>query len=224
MKTKLAYIIIIIGLFANCTNDPSWGDCAQMIEYQEEILTKQHSANLTVTFEGDIADAISEVVLEFSKEESFSNAQLTPMNYLNRQATIEINNLDSDATYYVRYLVEPEYLQPVRTSSFQTIYYKLPTATTISATDITPVSAKLSGSADKSDSYEIIDKGIIYTLVLNDSTWNNRLSCQSVDNVVFTALAENLRAGATYYFFAYATNRIGTAYGDTLTFTTPKTY
>jgi len=224
MRNKLTYLLFIIGLFAGCTNDPSWGDCAQTIEYKEDILTKQHSANLTVTFEGDVTDAICELVLEFSKDESFSKAQLIPMNYHDRQATIEITNLDSDATYHVRYLVKPEYLQPIRTSSFQTIYYKLPTATTISATDITPVSAKLSGSADKTDSYEIIDKGIIYTLVINDSTWNNRISCQSVDQAVFTAQAENLRAGATYYFFAYATNRIGTAYGDTLTFTTPKTY
>lgn len=224
MKKTLIYLLILIGLLTGCTNDPDWGACAQFPDYQEEIITKQHSAKLTITFKGEIAATISNVELVYSQDESFSDYQHVNMVYQDKCATVELMSLDSDATYYVHYLITPEFLQIPKSSSFKTINHDLPYVITTFADNITPTSARLHGAANENDSYEIIDKGIIYTLVLNDSTWNNRVSCQSTPETNFYVDAENLRAGATYYFFAYATNRNGTAYGDTISFTTPKTY
>ena len=223
MKTKFAYILITIGLFASCTNDPNWGECAQTVDFQEEIVTKQNSVCITVTFLGDIADAINQVKIAFSQDSTLSDAKIFNMSYSNRQATVSLSILESEATYYVRYILSPEHLRTTRTSSFQAINRDLPSVETLPAYNLTPTSATLPGKADENGSYAITDKGVIYTLVLNDPTWHNRVSCQSQEQS-FYAEAENLRAGATYYFFAYATNRNGTAYGDTLSFTTPKTY
>ena len=224
MKKTLTYLLTLIGLLTGCTNDPNWGACGRFLDYQEEITTKQHYAKLAITFNDEIADALSDVELVYSKDESFADYQRVKMTYQNKLASIELNNLDSEVTYYVHYVITPEFLQIPQSSSFQTINHDLPLATTMYAYNITPTSARLRGAANENGSYEIIDKGIIYTLVLNDSTWNNRVSCQSTLDQSFDVDAENLRAGATYYFFAYATNRNGTAYGDTISFTTPKTY
>ena len=92
----------------------------------------------------------------------------------------------------------------------------LPQLTTNAATNITQTSATITGSITSTGGLTITASGICYSI-----TQNPTISNSIVANL--NATLQNLSAGVTYYARAYATNSIGTAYGNQISFTTLNT-
>ena len=100
-----------------------------------------------------------------------------------------------------------------------------PSASSSAAGSITATAATLNGEVDHAGTSAVSARGFVY------GTMNMTLEI-GADGVTtlpggsgtgsFSAVAENLSPGTTYYFRAFATNETGTAYGEVLDFTTPK--
>ena len=89
-----------------------------------------------------------------------------------------------------------------------------PTVRTLSCT-VEADSCTMVGVIDASPNSSIRKRGFSYG---NDTLKVNLPSTDSL--AVFTAVADSLLPG-TYYAVAYATNGMGTSYGDTLVFVVP---
>lgn len=91
---------------------------------------------------------------------------------------------------------------------------------TLESSEITPTSAKISGTVLIDNGSAVISKGICYSTdgVPTISGLKKIASTSGLGN--FNCLLDNLQASTTYYARAYATNSLGTAYGFAIKFTT----
>lgn len=116
----------------------------------------------------------------------------------------------------------------ILTSLFSTIIYHsckkddpavLATLSTQVITEITSSSAKSGGDISSNGGANVIARGVCWSIAPNptidDSFTNNGSGSGS-----FTSNLFDLDPGTTYYVRAYATNSVGTAYGDQKQFTT----
>ncbi len=101
-----------------------------------------------------------------------------------------------------------------------------PTVASTAASTVTATTATLSGSVTDAGSSAVIARGFVYStlsspLDLGSAGVSTIASGSGIG--AFTANISALAGGTVYYFRSYATSGVGTSYGDTLSFTTPKT-
>ncbi len=94
-----------------------------------------------------------------------------------------------------------------------------PTVSTVSITDVTARTAKIVIRVTDEGGTQVTGAGVCWAKTANPSLTNN------VSNVgqglgEFIAILTNLDTNTTYYVRAFATNSVGTNYGNNLTFTT----
>jgi hypothetical protein len=95
----------------------------------------------------------------------------------------------------------------------------LPTVTTTSAIGITSTGATTGGNVTANGVASVTARGVAYGTVQNPTTANSTTS-DGTGTGVFTSALTGLSASTLYYVRAYATNSVGTAYGNELSFTT----
>ncbi len=135
--------------------------------------------------------------------------------------TSNMTNLEHNTTYYVRAYATNEvgtaYGEEV---SFMTIEKLLPTVTTaIEVTDITLTSAVCGGEVTFDGNVAVTAKGICWSTTQNPTIEDNKTTNGSGVGS-YTSNMTNLEHNTTYYVRAYATNEVGTAYGEEKSFTT----
>jgi len=135
--------------------------------------------------------------------------------------TSTITQLTPGTLYYVRAYstnsIGTGYGQEVVFTTLST----LPTLTTTLVSDITSYTAYSGGIITNDGGDYIIDKGIVWSTNPNPTTTTNigiTYDGQGID--AFTSIINQLLPGTLYYVRAYATNTIGTAYGQEEVFTT----
>lgn len=133
----------------------------------------------------------------------------------------QLKLLTSGTTYYVRsYAINATGVSYGEQSTFSTIAPTLASVNTGSAHDITTSTAVVNG--------EITDLGISTdTIIQHGHCWSTREtptkhdSCTSLGQISktgsFTSNINGLKEGITYYIRAYATNKVGTSYGEQVT-------
>lgn len=95
-----------------------------------------------------------------------------------------------------------------------------PTVTTAVISSITDSTAISGGRVISDGGNEVTERGVLWSI---EGILFIGWSSQSFDGTgtgIFTSHLDNLEPSTTYYFQAYATNKIGTAYGEMLSFTT----
>lgn len=101
---------------------------------------------------------------------------------------------------------------------------QLATVTTTQVTDITQTSAQSGGNVTADGGAEVFDRGMVWGTTQNPTIDNNfGISTCGSGTGLFTCPLTSLTANTTYYVRAYATNSVGTAYGNQVSFTTPET-
>lgn len=103
--------------------------------------------------------------------------------------------------------------------SFTTLSPELPTVTTDNITDITLQTASVIGNVTNNGGTPLITRGVCWNTSQNPTIVDTHLT-NSGDTGSFTCNLSNLIANTRYYVRAYATNSVGTAYGNELTFLT----
>jgi len=95
----------------------------------------------------------------------------------------------------------------------------VPELTTISVTEVTLNSAVSGGTIIGDGGEDITVKGVCWSESANPTIADTKTT-DGTGSASFTSNIVGLSEGTTYYVRAYATNEVGTAYGNELTFTT----
>jgi len=95
----------------------------------------------------------------------------------------------------------------------------IPTVTTSSATGITSNSATLGGDVTLGGGSTVTSRGVAYGLTSNPTT-SGTITTDGSGVGTFVSTLTGLTASTTYYVRAYATNGVGTAYGNEVSFIT----
>ena len=125
-------------------------------------------------------------------------------------------------TYYVRaYATNSVGTAYGNEVSFTTINNttQLPTVTTSSVSNVTETSATCGGNVTSNGGSNVTARGVCWSTSHNPTTSNSH-TINGSDTGSFTSNITGLTAGTTYYVRAYATNSVGTAYGNEVSFTT----
>ena len=97
------------------------------------------------------------------------------------------------------------------------------TLTTKSVSNITTASVESGGNITSDGGTTITSRGVCWSTLSNPTTSDNH-TVDGSGTGSFTSSITGLTANTNYYVRAYATNGIGTAYGDQISFKTPKDY
>ena len=133
-----------------------------------------------------------------------------------------IDSLVLNTTYYVRAFAKNKVgvaYGAELTFTTTNIVANLPTVATGSMSNISTLSAVGSGSVSSDGGSAVTARGICYSTNPNASIAGNYSSAGSGIGA-FTVALTTLSANTTYYVRACATNAVGTAYGDEISFTT----
>ena len=95
----------------------------------------------------------------------------------------------------------------------------LPTISTSVSSNITSISAMSGGSITNDGGVAITARGVCWNTNQNPTISDNKTS-DGTSSGSFTSSITGLTPGITYYVRAYATNIVGTAYGNQVSFTT----
>ena len=96
----------------------------------------------------------------------------------------------------------------------------LPTVTTNEVTGITNTTATSGGVITSDGGGEILAKGVVWSMRPNPAIESSNYTDEGEGSGAFTSRLTDLRQGLTYYVRAYATNIMGTVYGEEKQFTT----
>ena len=96
----------------------------------------------------------------------------------------------------------------------------VPALTTIEITNILPTTAMSGGIIASNGGAEIAISGICWSKTNNNPTISDDTTKNTMGSGSFIAMLRDLSPSSTYYVRAYATNRIGTGYGNVITFST----
>lgn len=133
-----------------------------------------------------------------------------------------ITGLEPNKTYYVRaYATNSKGTAYGNEVSFQTekVPAVLPTVTTADTSNVSDTSAVLGGTVTADGFDSVTARGVCWS-TSPDPTITDAHTTDGSDTGRFVSNLSGLVPGTTYYVRAYATNSVGTAYGNPVTFTT----
>lgn len=131
-----------------------------------------------------------------------------------------VTGLSSATTYYARaYATNRNGTYYASNIVSFTTTSGLPTVTTNSVTNITTTTAKCGGNVTNNGGYNVTVRGICWNTI-GGPDLNDQHTTNGSGNGAFTANLTGLEKNVTYYVRAYATNQIGTSYGEEVSFTT----
>ena len=137
--------------------------------------------------------------------------------------TCNLTGLQQNTTYYVRAYAINEtgtaYGEEVTFITNKQIV--LPSVITATVTQITETTAVAGGKVTGDGNTSVTERGVCIATVTNPTTSNTKITSGSGTGS-FTCNLTNLQPNTTYYVRAYATNEVGTAYGEEVSFTTNK--
>src|SRR5690554_3672892 len=131
-----------------------------------------------------------------------------------------ISGLEPNTTYYVRaYATNGAGTGYGSAMSFTTLEVVLPVLSTTEVTEITQTTATVKGNITDDGGATVTARGVCWSTNQNPTISDNKT--EDGNGVgTFVSKISGLTADATYYARAYATNSKGTAYGNTISFTT----
>jgi uncharacterized protein (TIGR02145 family) len=136
--------------------------------------------------------------------------------------TSAITGLTASTTYYVRaYATNSKGTAYGDTKTFTTLppAIQVPVLTTYDADSITSTTASCGGFISSDGGATVTDRGVCWSTTQNPTITNIKTSDGTgVDS--FSSNITGLTANTTYYVRAYATNSVGTGYGNETTFNT----
>ena len=96
---------------------------------------------------------------------------------------------------------------------------EIPTLTTMEVTNISATSAKSGGKITSGGTDSVYARGVCWSTKISPTIGDN-ITQDGFGSGTFESYIRNLNSLTTYYIRAYASNNVGTAYGNELSFTT----
>jgi len=132
----------------------------------------------------------------------------------------EITNLIDGTTYYVAaYATNVKGTGYGEQKDFQTIAFEGPTVSTTTPTNITGRTVTSGGNVTSDGGANVTARGVCWSASSNPTISDN-ITTDGTGVGVFTSDIIGLTGSTQYYVRAYATNTVGTSYGNEISFTT----
>ncbi len=138
---------------------------------------------------------------------------------LNTSYTCNIADLQPNTTYYVRGYAITDITTAYSEQKTFTTRDGLPILSTISPT-ATSVNITSGGNISSDGGYSITSRGVCYSTNNSEPTLLDAYTTNGTGIGTFSSVISNVSVSTTYYVRAYATNSIGTAYGNVFIVTT----
>ena len=130
-----------------------------------------------------------------------------------------MTSLGPNTTYYVRaYATNSAGTSYGSELNFTTLALTIPSLTTTAASAITIVSASSGGNISTDGGATVTAKGVCWSTTQNPTTANSKTTDGSGTGT-YTSSITGLTANTLYYIRAYASNSVGTSYGNEINFT-----
>ena len=148
---------------------------------------------------------------------------LTPGNYSVGPVTSYVAGLLPNTLYYVRaFAINSAGTAYGNQVTFNTFNPVVPTVTTTAATGITGGVANSGGNVTNDGGAFVNEKGVCWSTSPTPTIADSK-SVGGNNTGTYTNIANGLVPSTTYYLRAYATNVVGTGYGNQISFTTSAT-
>jgi len=134
--------------------------------------------------------------------------------------TSSITGLAPNTTYYVRAYATNSQGTAYGNEITFTTPAAIPTVTTTAASAITQTSATSGGNVTATGGAPVTARGVCWSTSTNPTVQPGSSTSNGSGTGSFTSNITGLTPGTRYYVRAYATNSVGTAYGNEVTFTT----
>jgi hypothetical protein len=224
MKQILSILIALAAVYSSCKKDKKEIALPQLTTAAITNLS-YNSATSGGTITGDGGAAITASGVCWSKTNNapgLSDSKTSGTTSSGSFSSV-MNNLEENTTYYVRaYATNSAGTGYGNVVTFTTpINTTLPELSTAAITNLTSSSATSGGTIAGDGGAAITASGICWSKTNNTPTISDSTKSGTTASGSFTYVMNNLEDNTTYYVRAFATNSVGTGYGDVVTFTTP---
>ncbi|KAB1157953.1 Lcl domain-containing protein [Flavobacterium luteum] len=221
----LKIIIFLITIhFISCTNEFDYGKIINAVKTLEFSNVTQTTANVSGNIITDNGASITSRGICYGID---NNPTISGPKKLYDTAelgnfTCTIDNLEPSTTYYARAYATNSYGTAYGVSiTFTTLKATVPIiSSTTAANLVTATTAKTGGIITNSGASNVISRGVCYSSTSAVPTIANSKTNNGTGIGSFISLIDGLTPNTIYYIRAYATNGIGTAYGDVKSFST----
>ncbi len=227
-QSKIVLIVITaLVLIISCTNEFDYGKLVNAVKTVEFSNVTQTTANVSGNVITDNGSNITERGICYGTTNNPTISGLKKIfdmqdNYYLGFYTCTLDNLSPSTRYYAR---------AYATNSYGTAYGENVSFTTLAATiatgvttntlsSITQTTATCGGNISSDGASSITSRGVCWSSTNSNPTILDIKTNNGTGIGSFISLITGLTAGTTYYVRAYATNSVGTAYGNTRTFVT----
>lgn len=131
-----------------------------------------------------------------------------------------LTGLSTGTTYYIRaYAQNENSIVYGEQKSFSTLKSAVPALITASISNITAGSAESGGAITDDGSRSVTERGVCWSTTSGPTTSDSKTT-DGTGTGSYTSSLMGLSSNTRYYVRAYATNSVGTAYGNEVSFTT----
>ncbi len=182
-----------------------------------EVLISSINSNSASVYLADVANKGFEIILLGICWNTSPNPTISNNNIQTNNG--DIDNLSPGTKYYVRGFASNKIGLSYGEESSFTTSATTPTITTISISSITSTSALGGGNITSDGGFPITARGVCWSTFQNPTISNSKTS-EGPGTGGFTSSITGLLPGVQYIVRAYATNSLGTSYGNNVSFTT----
>ena len=218
LKNQIALVCLLLGVlsFTSCKKDVTL-----------PILTTNAATSITinsVTSGGDItknggADVTERGVCWSTSRNPVISGTHSTSGTGTGSFSVNITGLSPNTQYYIRaYATNSAGTGYGNEITFTTTALVMPTLTTTAVSAISFTTAVSGGDITADGGASVTARGVCWSETADPTTDNEKTS-DGTGNGTFTSNLTGLTAGTTYHVRAYATNSVGTSYGDDVTFT-----
>jgi len=210
---SIMIIMVLLHFLSSCHEDLVFESITPNVsETSLDIQPTRAYFSWTVDYPGRIAS-----VVELSQNEDMSDATRYGMDVIaeNKSFSVKADNLHDETVYYYRYVVRNSYSSfETEVRHFSTTKMQAPVIQTEAASDITENAAVLNGVIESDGGSMVLECGFYYGTSPDPVVTGRKVKANLVQEGGFSYPFATNDGNTVYYFCAYATNGLGTNYGD----------
>src|ERR1017187_1077029 len=209
-----------------CEGVPTWGACPAInatltTTAASNVLSTSASTGGNITYDGDAPVTARGVTYATTATPTISANPFTTDGTGTGIFVSSLTNLTPATLYYVRaYATNSVGTSYGNQVSFTTAN-AAPALTTTAVSAVASTTATSGGNITSNNGSPVTARGVVWALSSGATTTTNAgITADGTGSGTFVSSLTGLSAGTLYYVRAYATNGVGTTYGNELTFTT----